>query len=97
MNSLDDSILEFLYEVGGEPSVALPPTVIWWNLVEDREVSESVSSTFSRRMNKLAEAGLLEQVDESRGYYKLTQLGKSYLEEEMTDEEHQQLQDSVEE
>lgn len=93
MTGLDESILEFYEELGGDPPIALPPTAVWWNLVEDRGVSESVQSTFSRRMTKLTDAGLLDQVDEKRGYYKITDLGIRYLEEDLTDEEHQHLRE----
>lgn len=97
MTSLDESILEFMHELNGDPPVALPPTAIWWNLVEDRGISNNVSSTFSRRMTKLSKSGLLEQVDEKRGYYKLTQTGIDYLESDLDDQEHEEIRDTFDE
>lgn len=85
MNELDDAILEFfeaLDEPGGEP-VALSPTPVWQNLAVVREVTEKKQNTFSRRMNQLAEAGLLEKIDEERGYYVITEKGRRYLSGEL--------------
>jgi len=81
MNELDDAILEF-FEALGEPGgmpVALSPTPVWVNLAEVREVTEKKQNTFSRRMNQLAEAGLLRKIDEGRGYYVITEKGRQYL------------------
>lgn len=81
MNELDDAILEFfeaLDEPGGEP-VALSPTPTWVNLAEVRGITEKKQNTFSRRMNRLSEAGLLEKIDAERGYYVLTEKGREYL------------------
>jgi len=81
MNELDDAILEFfeaLGEPGGRP-VALSPTPVWVNLAEIREITEKKQNTFSRRMNQLAEASLLQKIDEGRGYYQITEKGRKYL------------------
>ena len=89
MNELDDAILEFfeaMDEPGGEP-VALSPTPIWLNLAEIRGITERKQNTFSRRMNQLAEAGLLEKIDEKRGYYLITKKGRRYLAGELDADE----------
>lgn len=97
MTSLDNAILEFFYELGGEPSVALPPTVVWWNIVEDRQESDRASSTVNRRMKQLREAGMLERAEQEKGYYRITQLGIDYLENDLDDDDYQDLQDVVDE
>lgn len=81
MNESDDAILEFYEELtaGSGPDIALPPGVIWFNLVKEMGVLDRSRNTISRRMNKLAEIGLLRKVDEERGYYKLTNMGSNYL------------------
>jgi hypothetical protein len=81
MNELDDAILEFfeaLDDPGGQP-VALSPTPVWVNLNPIRGATERTQNTFSRRMNQLATAGLLEKIDDERGYYVITDKGKAYL------------------
>jgi len=81
MNEVDDSILEFFedLEVKKGIRVPLPPTAVWYNLVEELGVVDRSADTVSRRMNTLAEKGLLEKVDENRGYYRITDMGLDYL------------------
>jgi len=81
MNEVDDSILEFFedLEVNKGIRVPLPPTAVWYNLVEELGVVNRSADTISRRMNTLAEQGLLEKVDENRGYYRITDKGLDYL------------------
>jgi len=66
MNELNDAILEFLKALGepGESPVALSPTAVWVNLAELREITEKQQNTFSRGMNQLAQARLLQKIDE---------------------------------
>lgn len=82
MNELDDSILEF-FEAMGEPGgerVALSPTPVWYNLAVIRGMTDKKQNTFSNRMNQMTETDLLEKVDDSRGYYRITPKGRAYLE-----------------
>jgi len=77
MNEVDDSILEFFNSQGDQ--VSLPPTAVWYNLAEIFEVTDKSRDTVARRMRGLNEAGLLEKVDEQRGYYRITDKGRAYL------------------
>jgi len=82
MNEVDDAILEYLQELETETGhrISLPPTAVWYNLVEQLGVLERSQNTISRRMNVLSEASLLEKTDEKRGYYRITDKGLAYLE-----------------
>lgn len=77
MNEVDDAVLEF-FEAQDE-GVALPPTVVWYNLHERLEAIDKSRDTVARRMRKLTKRGLLEKVSEERGYYKTTDKGRHYL------------------
>ncbi|WP_323190774.1 transcriptional regulator [Halostella sp. PRR32] len=77
MNEVDDSILEFFNSQGDQ--VSLPPTAVWYNLAEIFEVTDKSRDTVARRMRGLDKAGLLEKVDEQRGYYRITDKGGAYL------------------
>ena len=81
MNETDDAILEFYAELedSADFRISLPPTAVWYNLVEKMEVLDRSKNTVSRRMNKLHSMGLLEKSDEERGYYHLTDKGQNYL------------------
>lgn len=81
MNEVDDAILEFFDDVGeaGGERVALPPSPVHRHLVEELGVVDRDASTFSRRMQNLAELGLLEATDGRSGYYRITDKGKEYL------------------
>ncbi|WP_440764701.1 transcriptional regulator [Natronorubrum sp. DTA7] len=85
MNEVDDAILEYLRELETDTShrISLPPTVVWYNLVDELEVLDRSQNTVSRRMNVLSDAELLEKVDEKRGYYRITDRGFAYLEGEL--------------
>lgn len=73
MTKSDPAILEIFEEAG----IAIPPAVAEFNL-------EGVSkSTITRRLPVLVDHGLLEQVDEERGYYRITDRGRAYLEGEL--------------
>lgn len=81
MNEVDDAILEFLrdLEVDGQ-RVALKPGAVHHNLVEEFGMLDKSLSTFSRRMDTLAEVGLLEKSKERKGSpYKITKMGVLYL------------------
>ncbi|ELY68450.1 hypothetical protein C489_07105 [Natrinema versiforme JCM 10478] len=73
MTKSDPAILEIFEKAG----IAIPPAVAEFNL-------EGVSkSTITRRLPVLVDHGLLEQVDEERGYYQITDQGRAYLEGEL--------------
>lgn len=68
MTRSDDAILELLATAG----LALPPAVIAFNADVSRP-------TVQRRLKKLLAHGLVEKAEPSRGYYRITDLGESYL------------------
>ncbi len=70
MTKSDPAILELFSEAG----IAIPPGVVAFNLTG---VSRS---TIVRRLPVLVDHGLLEKVDEDRGYYQITERGRAYLE-----------------
>ena len=70
-NHTDDRILELLDESG----LVLTPAVIAKNL-------EYTRNWVSRRVGKLADAGLVEPIDS--GYYRITERGRAYLAGELT-------------
>jgi Mn-dependent DtxR family transcriptional regulator len=91
MTATDDSILEFYLEQ--DEQLALPPTAVFVNLHDVYRTVEKSRDTVARRMRKLERAGLLEKVDDSRGYYSLTSKGRSYLSGELDAEDLQLEED----
>lgn len=88
MNEADDAILEFFERLEDSGiSVALPPTAVYVNLVEELETLDRSSKTISRRMSNLEKMGLLEVVDEKRRYYRITEMGMAYLEGQLDAED----------
>lgn len=83
MSDLD--ILEFLNGHSLEEYEA-PPTAIAVNM----DLSEG---TVWNRVRVLNAAGLIDRTDEKRGYYTITGIGQRYLAGELTDDEHQQLEE----
>ena len=85
MNEADDAILEYFQELETDTGhrISLPPTTVWYNLVEELGVLDRSQNTVSRRMNVLSEADLLEKIDEKRGYYRITDRGLAYLHGEL--------------
>jgi len=73
MTKSDPAILEIFEEAG----IAIPPAVAEYNLVG---ISKS---TVKRRLPVAVGHGLLEKVDEDRGYYRITDRGRAYLEGEL--------------
>ena len=88
MTETDDTILEYFeaLEAAGF-SVWQAPTPIWVNLTDNLGATEKSRETISRRMGKLEQMGLLERVDETRGYYRITEKGLAYLSGELEREE----------
>ena len=77
MTKSDPAILEFFAETG----VAMPPAVVSYNI-------DGVSHpTVKRRLPVLVENELLEKVDDKRGYYRITDLGREYLAGELEAED----------
>lgn len=88
MNETDDAILEFFEELESTGlNVWFAPTPVWINLTQNLGVLEKSRDTISRRMGKLAEMGLLERVDDRRGYYCITDKGMAYLAGELDAED----------
>lgn len=73
----DEPILEFLAESGA----AVPPRVILFNL-EYRNIASPHRSTVKRRLSRLTEHDLVEEVDDA-GYYIITESGRSFLQTEL--------------
>ncbi|MFD1527495.1 MULTISPECIES: helix-turn-helix domain-containing protein [Halobacteriales] len=97
MDQLDELILEFLEAMGspGGEAVALPPTSVWLNLAKVRESTDKRQNTVSRHMSALADAGLLEKVDKDRGYYTITDLGRRYVNNELSNEEIEEIKSKL--
>lgn len=81
MNEVDDAILEFFADQ--DDGLVLSPALIWFNLHNRLDVIEKSHETVARRMRNLETRGLLEKVDENRGYYVMTQKGRDYLDGEL--------------
>lgn len=77
MNEVDDSILEFF--AVQDDALVLSPALVWYNLHDQRNLIDKSHETVARRMRKLSKRGLLEKVDEGKGYYQITQKGRDYL------------------
>lgn len=76
MTGADDRILEFFEE----HRIAVPPSVLTYHLNYSKV-------HINNRMRKLADKGLLEKVDQERGFYAITDLGLEYLAGEVEAEE----------
>jgi predicted transcriptional regulator len=68
MTRADDTILEFFEETG----IEAPPAVV------EHNIDFSITHV-RRRMRELESEGLLEKVDEEKGYYAITVRGRAYL------------------
>ncbi|MFW5950262.1 MAG: ArsR family transcriptional regulator [archaeon] len=68
MTGADDRILEFF----AEHQIALTPAVLTYHLDYTR-------THINTRMRVLSEHGLLEDIEEIRGLYKITDRGMAYL------------------
>jgi Fe2+ or Zn2+ uptake regulation protein len=74
-NRRDVAILEYLAEV----DLSLPPKVLYHNMESDREITFS-ERTLKRRLKLLMEGGLVDRVDGTDGYYRISVDGRSYVE-----------------
>lgn len=81
MNEVDDTILEFFEELGevGGSRVELPPSAVQHHVCDVLGLLDRERSTFSRRMKKLEERGLLERTGDGSAYYRITEKGLAYL------------------
>ena len=84
MARADDYILELLDEAG----IAANPSTIGYNTDYD-------TSYVSERCRKLSDGGLLVRETEKRAMYSITDLGRRYVHDELTDDEEAQLQDAL--
>lgn len=73
-NRRDEAILKYLAEV----ELALPPKVLYYNMKEGREITFS-ERTLKRRLKLLMEGGLVERVEGTDGYYRLSDDGRGHL------------------
>lgn len=74
MTGSDDTILEFLEKY----NLAVSPRAIEYN-IKTRENADISYSTINRRLDKLAERGLVEKEYEAGGFYSITEKGRKYL------------------
>jgi DNA-binding MarR family transcriptional regulator len=105
MNEVDKAILYFLatIEPHGEElpaedtddypleRVALTSTAIYTNVVTIRGESDKVRSTFSRRVDRLEEMGLVRRLPEKENYVQLTDDGLRWVTGEMDRDEVPEL------
>lgn len=84
MTPADNTVLDFLSGHDVEEFCA-PPKVVALN-------TDISASHVRKRMLKLRDAGLLERITDSQGYYRLTGLGQRYLDGEITEREGEQLE-----
>lgn len=82
MTEIDDVILDYLYDIGTEHEyqIVQPPKAVWHNLTNELEVIDRSPATVRRRMQKLADEGLLEKIEAKGTYYRITGLGVRYVE-----------------
>lgn len=73
VDETDERVLEYLFEKRSD----LPPAVVAWNL--SRRGATVSPEAVGRRLRRLERAGLVEGVDEGRGYYRIDEIGVAYL------------------
>jgi len=82
MTRADDYILELL----DNADIAANPATISYNIDYDR-------SYISKRCRILDAAGLVNREDADRAMYRITDLGRRYLDDELTSSEEEDLAD----
>lgn len=75
-NRRDVAILEYLADM----SLALPPKVLYYNMKVDREITFS-ERTLKRRLKLLMEAELVDRVEGTDGYYRISSAGRDRIEQ----------------
>jgi len=89
MNKASDPVLELLAESG----VALNQKGLLINL--EREMDDPPARrTITRCVEPLEEYGFIENIAETGSYWVITDLGRRYLNDSLTDEELEALRDS---
>lgn len=63
-----------------ENDVALPPKVLYDNLIEYRDITFSYQ-TVKRLVREMRDNGRLRQLDYGKGYYQITDDGRRFLSE----------------
>ena len=91
MNEVDDAVLELFDRQ--DDGIWLSPALVHWNLTEVYEATDKSKETVARRMRKLVKRGLLSRMDQ-RGYYKITKMGRAYLQGDLDAEELELPDDS---
>lgn len=84
MTRSDLIIMSFLDGHEEVEDLAVPPMVLSRN-------TTIAKSTARGRLGELNDAGLVEKMEDTGGYYQLTELGRRFLHEELTDEEQDMI------
>lgn len=82
----DDYILQFFVEA----NIAASPNVIGYNIDYSRQY-------VARRCSTLTTGGLLERVDEEKAMYRITDLGRKYIRDDLSEDEIERIEASIEE
>jgi Fe2+ or Zn2+ uptake regulation protein len=80
-NRRDEAILAYLADTG----LALPPKVLYYNMKVDRNITFS-ERTLKRRLKLLMEAGLVDRVEGTDGYYRLSPDGQGHVDDRAADD-----------
>ena len=91
MNEVDDAVLELFDRQ--DNGLWLSPAVVHWHVTEVYEATDKSKETVARRMRKLVKRDLLSRVDQ-KGYYKITDKGRAYLQGDLEAQDLQLLDDS---
>lgn len=96
MDQIDDALLEFYDHISPDDDpVWMKPGNVYRNLVVEREIVDKGHATVVRHIQKLADAGLLQTADDDSGFYAITDLGRRYLDDELTENERKQLETTL--
>ncbi len=89
MNKASEPVLDLLADSG----LALPPKTILVNL--DRKMDDSPGrSTVYRAFDDLLDHGMIDTVDVDGTYYVITDRGRAYLNDTLSEEELEELRES---
>lgn len=70
------------------PELEMPPKVWHHHITREQQVT---ADHLRKRLIKLQKAGLVETVDGTSGYYRITDLGKSYVNDELSRADMEEL------
>jgi DNA-binding PadR family transcriptional regulator len=90
MTGNDDTLLEFLNQY----PLALKPADIEYN-IRTRTNAKISTSTINRRLRKLIKAGLVEKEHEEGGRYAITDRGRRYLDDDLSEDERAQVENAI--